>query len=84
MIPDSSCAGSAPLLPQVMEALVQTCLQVSCLFNYYHLTWDRVFDTDLKMPPVPLPLCLHTIILIGDTATGSFCNWWKKMLAHDS
>lgn len=49
MIPHSCRAGSAPSL-----ALVQTCLQVSRLFNYYHLTWDRIFDTDLKMPPVPL------------------------------
>lgn len=43
-------ASSAPSL-----ALVQTCFQVSCLINYCHLTWDRIFDTDLKMPPVALP-----------------------------
>lgn len=43
-------ADSAPSL-----ALVQTCFQVSCLINCYHLTWNRIFDTDLKMPPVALP-----------------------------
>lgn len=73
MISNSFCVGSAPLLTEVTEALGQTCLRVSCPFNYYYLTWHRmsIFDTDLKNATNSSTLMFTAVFLQTFRLTGN-------------